>query len=178
MARPFFLIFILSLGGIAQVFGADFSPNPIQQWVQDMAHFNVTYLLLVLGFYALVFEFSAPGVGVGGILGVLCMVLAFFSLQGPPMNAAGITPLLLAIVAPSAIFLGVVVRKIWDVRRKKPVTGAEVLVGQMAEVRSEGMVFVDGALWTAEGNLAGMTPGDRVRVVKISGNRLIVQKEE
>ncbi len=216
------LTFTLPLEGAPRV---DFPMSPLRKWLHTIAHPNVAYLLLVLGFYALVYEFSTPGIGLGAITGIICLVLAFFSLQVLPLNFAGLAllvaglimmgldivvgshgllifgglisfalgsfflfdvnqavfrvsmELILSIVVTSAGFFGFVVRKIWAVRRKKPVTGAEGLVGQWAEVRSDGMVFVDGALWTVEGDLTGCAPGDKVRVVKISGNRLVIQKE-
>lgn len=55
-----------------------------------LAHPNVAYLLLTLGFYALVYEFASPGVGFGGVVGIISLVLAFFSLQVLPLNAAGL----------------------------------------------------------------------------------------
>lgn len=216
------LTFTLALEGAPRV---DFPMSPLRKWLHTIANPNVAYLLLVLGFYALVYEFSTPGIGLGAITGIICLVLAFFSLQVLPLNFAGLVllvaglimmgldilvgshgllifgglisfalgsfflfdvnqavfrvslELILAIVATSAGFFGFVVRKIWAVRRKKPVTGAEGLVGQWAEVRPESMVFVDGALWTVEGDLTNCVPGEKVRVIKISGNRLVVQKE-
>jgi membrane-bound serine protease (ClpP class) len=216
------LTFTLALEGAPRV---DFPMSPLRKWLHTIANPNVAYLLLVLGFYALIYEFSTPGIGLGAIAGIICLVLAFFSLQVLPLNFAGLVllvaglimmgldivvgshgllifgglisfalgsfflfdvnqavfrvslELILAIVATSAGFFGFVVRQIWSVRRKKPVTGAEGLVGQWAEVRPEGMVFVDGALWTVEGDLPNCVPGEKVRVVKISGNRLVVQKE-
>lgn len=216
------LTFTLRMEGAARV---NVPMSPLRKWLHAIANPNVAYLLLVLGFYALVYEFSTPGIGLGAIAGIICLVLAFFSLQVLPLNFAGLAllvaglimmgldilmgshgllifgglisfalgsfflfdvnqavfrvsmELILAIVATSAGFFGYVVRQLWSVRRRKPVTGAEGLVGQRAEVRPEGMVFVDGALWTVEGDLTNCVPGEKVRVVKILGNRLVVQKE-
>jgi len=222
---------VIKKGGVTltlqleQAARVDYLMSPLRQWLHLIANPNVAYLLLVLGFYALVYEFSAPGIGLGAITGIICLVLAFFSLQVLPLNFAGLALLvaglimmgldivvgshgllifgglvsfalgsfflfdanqavfrvsmllILAILATSGGFFGLVVRKIWIARRKKPVTGIDGLMGQTAEVRDGGMVFVEGALWTVESGAEGLPPGTRVRVEKVLGNRLIVRKE-
>ncbi len=51
-----------------------------------LAHPNVAFLLLVLGFYGILLELYTPGWGVGGTVGVVCIVLAFFALAVLPIN--------------------------------------------------------------------------------------------
>jgi membrane-bound serine protease (ClpP class) len=63
---------------------------------------NVAYLLLVLGFYGIYFELQSPGFGAPGIVGVLCLILAFYSMQVLPVNWAGV---LLLTVGMLLIFL-------------------------------------------------------------------------
>ncbi|MFH1874232.1 MAG: nodulation protein NfeD [Pseudomonadota bacterium] len=63
-----------------------------------LAHPNIAYILLMLGFYGLLFEFTNPGIGFSGIAGVICLVLAFFGLQILPTNYAGIVLIALAII--------------------------------------------------------------------------------
>ncbi|UCD50646.1 MAG: nodulation protein NfeD [Phycisphaerales bacterium] len=58
---------------------------------------NVAFLLLILGFYGIVFEFYTPGWGVPGTLGVLCLILAFFGLSVLPINYAGLALIALAL---------------------------------------------------------------------------------
>ncbi len=62
-----------------------------------VAHPNIAYILLILGFYGLLFEFTNPGIGFPGIAGAVCLVLAFFGLQVLPTNYAGIALLALAV---------------------------------------------------------------------------------
>lgn len=62
-----------------------------------LAHPNIAYILLMLGFYGLLFEFTNPGIGFPGIAGAFCIVLAFFGLQVLPTNYAGIALIVLAI---------------------------------------------------------------------------------
>lgn len=58
---------------------------------------NIAFLLLMLGFYGLLFEFYTPGWGVPGTLGAICLILAFFGLAVLPINYAGLLLIFLAI---------------------------------------------------------------------------------
>ncbi len=58
---------------------------------------NIAYILMMLGFYGLLYEITHPGFGVPGIAGVICLVIAFYSLQTLPVNYAGLILILLAI---------------------------------------------------------------------------------
>ncbi len=68
------------------------------KWLNVLAHPNIAYILLMLGFYGLLFEFTHPGIGFPGIAGAICLVLAFFGLQVLPTNYAGVALIVLAIV--------------------------------------------------------------------------------
>jgi membrane-bound serine protease (ClpP class) len=67
------------------------------KFLTALAHPNIAYILLMLGFYGLLFEFTNPGIGFPGIAGAFCLVLAFFGLQVLPTNYAGIALIALAI---------------------------------------------------------------------------------
>ncbi|MEE8169776.1 MAG: nodulation protein NfeD, partial [Phycisphaerae bacterium] len=62
---------------------------------------NLAFLLLMLGFYGILFELYTPGWGVGGTLGAICLVLAFFGLAVLPINYVG----LLLMAAALAMFV-------------------------------------------------------------------------
>ena len=47
---------------------------------------DIAYMLLMLGFLGLLFEFFNPGIIFPGIIGFISLVLAFFSLNTLPMN--------------------------------------------------------------------------------------------
>jgi membrane-bound serine protease (ClpP class) len=51
---------------------------------------NIAFMLLLLGVYGLLFEFSAPGFGVGGVIGSISLILALFALNLLPVNLAGL----------------------------------------------------------------------------------------
>jgi membrane-bound serine protease (ClpP class) len=59
---------------------------------------NIAYILLMLGFYGLLFELQNPGAVLPGIVGGICLVLAFFALSTLPVNYAGIALIALAVV--------------------------------------------------------------------------------
>lgn len=50
---------------------------------------NVAYLLMLVGVYGLILEFYHPGVGLPGIAGGICLLLALFAFQALPVNYAG-----------------------------------------------------------------------------------------
>lgn len=59
---------------------------------------NIAYILLILGFYGLFFEFSNPGSILPGIAGVILIVLAFYSLHTLPVNYAGMLLILFGLI--------------------------------------------------------------------------------
>lgn len=59
---------------------------------------NVAYILMMLGIYGLFFELANPGAIFPGVVGGICLLLAFYAFQTIPVNYAGILLILLAIV--------------------------------------------------------------------------------
>lgn len=59
---------------------------------------NIAYMLMMLGFYGLFFELSNPGTVLPGLLGAICLILAFYSLQTLPISYAGALLILLALI--------------------------------------------------------------------------------
>jgi membrane-bound serine protease (ClpP class) len=58
---------------------------------------NIAYLLLMLGFYGILFELQNPGAILPGVAGAIFLVLAFLSLSALPVNAAGLALLVLGV---------------------------------------------------------------------------------
>jgi membrane-bound serine protease (ClpP class) len=59
---------------------------------------NIAYILLLVGLAGLYFEFSTPGVILPGVVGGICLILAFFAMQTLPVNYAGVALILFSII--------------------------------------------------------------------------------
>lgn len=59
---------------------------------------NLAYILLMLGFYGLLFEMYNPGAILPGIIGVIGLVLGLYSLHTLPVNYAGLALIIFGII--------------------------------------------------------------------------------
>jgi membrane-bound serine protease (ClpP class) len=59
---------------------------------------NLAFIFLSLGTLAILYEIANPGLGLGGVVGVICLVLAMFALSVLPVNWAGAVLMLVAAV--------------------------------------------------------------------------------
>lgn len=69
-----------------------------QRIFNALANPNVAYMLMMLGFYGLIFELSNPGAILPGVVGAICLILGFYSLQALPINYAGALLIVLAFI--------------------------------------------------------------------------------
>jgi membrane-bound serine protease (ClpP class) len=67
---------------------------------------SVAYLLILVGIYALIFEFMSPGMVLPGVAGAICILIALYAFHLLPVNYAGLGLMLLgvAFMAAEAFF--------------------------------------------------------------------------
>jgi len=59
---------------------------------------NVAYILMVVGMIGIYFELANPGAVFPGVIGAVCLVLAFYAFQTLPINYAGLLLIALGII--------------------------------------------------------------------------------
>lgn len=75
-----------------------FKMGLLERILHSVVRPEVAYMLLLLGFYGLIFELYNPGIGAAGVMGGIALVLAFYSLSILPVSWAGVALLVLAVV--------------------------------------------------------------------------------
>jgi len=58
---------------------------------------NVAYILMLIGIYGLIYEFSNPGAVLPGVVGAVALLLALYAFQLLPVNYAGVALMLLGL---------------------------------------------------------------------------------
>lgn len=77
-------------------------PDARHRLLSVIANPSFALVLMMLGIYGLIFEFSSPGFGVAGVTGAICLLLALFALQMLPVNYAGLALLALGLALMAA----------------------------------------------------------------------------
>ncbi len=76
----------------------DYEFSTRQQVLGVLTHPLLSYILLMVGFYAIVFEVTHPGFGIPGIAGIICLILAMIGMQAMSINMAGVGLILVGMV--------------------------------------------------------------------------------
>ncbi len=71
--------------------------NLLQQLLHMVTNPEIAFLLLLIGFFGIIFELYNPGIGLAGILGAVSLILAFYALSILPTNWAGVLLIALAV---------------------------------------------------------------------------------
>lgn len=133
--------------------------------------------LILLGIIFMIAEAFVPSFGALGIGGLAAFTAGSIMLwDDPNLNVA--LPLIIGVAIAIAGFSIWVLGRFLDVRRKKPATGYEEMIGMQGvaqeDFESTGRVFVHSELWTADSRRP-VRAGQAVRVVAIDGLRLTVE---
>jgi membrane-bound serine protease (ClpP class) len=138
-------------------------------------------LLLVAAAVLMVLELNAPGFGVFGIAGTICLLLGGWFLYDRAGGVAVSPAVLVGTAAFVGLFFAVVLRKVLKVRRLPPAQGSETIVGKLgvtigAGLNPDGIVRVSSEEWqatTADG--ATIPAGTQIRVTDLDGLTLTVE---
>jgi membrane-bound serine protease (ClpP class) len=63
-----------------------------------ISHPNFAYILLIIGVYGLIYEFSNPGIGLGAVVGGMSLLLAALAFQMIPINVVGILLIIFGVI--------------------------------------------------------------------------------
>ncbi|HEU5216709.1 MAG TPA: nodulation protein NfeD [Gaiellaceae bacterium] len=134
--------------------------------------------LVVLGIVLLIVDLHAPTHGVLTVGGLISLAFGLALLfQNEPAGYRVNTWLIVGVGSAIAAFWIFALSKAFAVRGKPVETGVQTMIGQRAEVRGPGLVFVDGALWQAHAaDHSDLVPGEEVEVEAIDGLQLTVRR--
>jgi len=68
-----------------------------QRFLAVLSNPNIAYILMMIGMAGLYFELSNPGAIFPGVIGGICLILAFFAFRTLPVNYAGVLLILLGV---------------------------------------------------------------------------------
>jgi membrane-bound serine protease (ClpP class) len=137
--------------------------------------------LLMLGTAMIIAEFFFPtygSLGAGGVVAFIVGSLILFDTDVPGMHIA--RSLIAAIATVGALVIAGIVYLATRAQRRPVATGAQGMVGDVAEVVADftgkGRVRYGGELWNARSS-AALRAGDMARIVKVEGLTLWIEPQ-
>lgn len=146
--------------------------------VLPVNYVGVLLIALSIGFF--VAEVKVTSYGLLTVAGLISFVFGSLMLIDSPIPALRVG---LEVVLPAAVMVaGIVIfllTRVLRVHRQPPLTGAEGLLGEVAEVvvavAPRGKVFVHGEYWDAVASV-NVPVGSRVRITRVHGPCLVVEQ--
>jgi membrane-bound serine protease (ClpP class) len=135
-------------------------------------------VLILLGIALFIVDLHAMTHGVLTIAGLISLGFGLALLfQNEPAGYHVNTWLIVGIGCAIGAFWALALGKGLAARRLPVATGVQAMIGQKAEVRGPGLVFVDGALWNAHSaDDSELVPGEQVQVEAVDGLQLTVRR--
>jgi membrane-bound serine protease (ClpP class) len=136
-------------------------------------------IFVVLGFVLMLADVKAPTHGILATLGVVSFILGSMILFSSPYAPVS-RNLVVGVGLSTGAFFAFVVAKVFGVHQRRPATGLEGLVGQLAVARSDldptGTVFLKGELWQAVARDGTVKRGEEVEISEVEGFKLLVER--
>jgi membrane-bound serine protease (ClpP class) len=139
-------------------------------------------VLLVAAAALMILELNAPGFGVFGIAGTICLLLGGWFLYDRAGGISVSPGVLIGTAVFVGVFFAIVLRKVLRIRRLPPAQGAETVVGKLgfaigAGLNPSGIVRVSSEEWRATSADGSAIPaGTAVRVTHLDGLTLTVEQ--
>jgi membrane-bound serine protease (ClpP class) len=137
-------------------------------------------IFIVLAFVLFIADIKAPTHGILTVMGVISFILGSMILFNTPFASVSWS-LIVAVGLVTGIFFAFVIAKVFGAHRRRPSTGMEGLVGQLAVARSDmgpkGTVFLKGELWQAVADDGKVKEGEEVEVTGVDGFKLLVKRK-
>lgn len=70
----------------------------VEKLLDKISDPNIAYILMMLGFYGILFELYSPGAVAPGVVGGICLILGFYSMHTLPLNYAALALIIFGIV--------------------------------------------------------------------------------
>jgi membrane-bound serine protease (ClpP class) len=131
-------------------------------------------LLMLLSAAFFIAEAFVTSHGALSVAGAITFVIGALMLFDPAGETYQVSiQVALAIALTLAVLFGFAFTKAATARRAPAAVGTHRLVGEAAQVRGEGIVFVDGELWRARtSDGSPLRPGERVRIESVHQDEL------
>jgi membrane-bound serine protease (ClpP class) len=121
--------------------------------------------LIMLAIVLFIAEIKIHSAGLLTVGGVVCLFLGGLMLIDTVDPALQVSKsILISVSALVGVIAALVIWLVVKAQKSKPFSGEGGLIGKIAEVRQNGMVYVDGALWKADG-IDGLDRGTLVEVI-------------